>query len=635
MKFQLWIEKHTTQITAITAVLIAAGYASKYLLQLPVAYALLLAVASIIAVVPIALHAISALRVKVISIELLVTIAVIGAFVIGEYNESAVVTFLFLFGNFLEQKTLAKTRASIKSLTAMAPTTAELVNDDGSVETVDVDDVEEGDVVLVKTGGAIPVDGTVIEGQGYTDEAAVTGESRAVTKNTGDSVFSGTLLSDGYVKIKATKVGEDTTFGKIIELVEDAQDTKSHAEKFIDRFAQYYTPAVLIIALAVFLVSRDFKLAITVLVLGCPGALVIGAPVSNVAGIGNGAKRGILVKGGEAMDTFAKVDTFVFDKTGTLTEGKTALADAKVYGADAAQILTQTAAVEALSDHPLGKAILNAADAQGLDYTKLSISASQTLKGQGITATVDGQEICAGNQKLLAAHHVTLNEQQQADLAALQATGSSVVIVAVAGQVAAIYAIADTIRPELADQLAALRQAGAKHLVMLTGDNAQTANYVAEQLGIDEVHAELLPDEKVTYVKAFKDEGRTVAFVGDGINDSPSLATADIGIAMGSGTDVAIETSDIVLMQSSFAALVHAYKLAKKTVMNTRENVAIAIGVVAFLLLGLIAGFIYMASGMFVHEASILVVIFNAMRLINFGGREKEAKKVPNLTAVK
>ncbi|WP_338216739.1 heavy metal translocating P-type ATPase [Lacticaseibacillus salsurivasis] len=635
MKFQLWIEKHTTQITAITAVLIAAGYASKYLLQLPVAYAILLAVASIIAVVPIALHALSALRVKVISIELLVTIAVIGAFVIGEYNESAVVTFLFLFGNFLEQKTLAKTRASIKSLTAMAPTTAELVNDDGSIETVDVDEVEEGNVVLVKTGGAIPVDGTVIEGQGYTDEAAVTGESRAVTKNTGDSVFSGTLLSDGYVKIKATKVGEDTTFGKIIELVEDAQDTKSHAEKFIDRFAQYYTPAVLIIALAVFLVSRDFKLAITVLVLGCPGALVIGAPVSNVAGIGNGAKRGILVKGGEAMDTFAKVDTFVFDKTGTLTEGKTALADAKVYGADAAQILTQTAAVEALSDHPLGKAILNAADAQGLDYKQLTITASQTLKGQGITATVAGQEICAGNQKLLAAHHVTLNEQQQADLAALQATGSSVVIVAVAGQVAAIYAIADTIRPELADQLAALRQAGAKHLVMLTGDNAQTANYVAEQLGIDEVHAELLPDEKVTYVKAFKDEGRTVAFVGDGINDSPSLATADIGIAMGSGTDVAIETSDIVLMQSSFAALVHAYKLAKKTVMNTRENVVIAIGVVAFLLLGLIAGFIYMASGMFVHEASILVVIFNAMRLINFGGREKEAKKVPNLTAVK
>lgn len=635
MKFQLWIEKHTTQITAITAVLIVAGYASKYLLQLPVAYAILLAVASIIAVVPIALHAISALRVKVISIELLVTIAVIGAFVIGEYNESAVVTFLFLFGNFLEQKTLAKTRASIKSLTAMAPTTAELVNDDGSIETVDVDEVEEGDVVLVKTGGAIPVDGTVIEGQGYTDEAAVTGESRAVTKNTGDSVFSGTLLSDGYVKIKATKVGEDTTFGKIIELVEDAQDTKSHAEKFIDRFAQYYTPAVLIIALAVFLVSRDFKLAITVLVLGCPGALVIGAPVSNVAGIGNGAKRGILVKGGEAMDTFAKVDTFVFDKTGTLTEGKTALADAKVYSADAAQVLTQTAAVEALSDHPLGKAILNAADAQGLNYKQLAISASQTLKGQGITATVDGQEICAGNQKLLAAHHVTLNEQQQADLAALQATGSSVVIVAVAGQVAAIYAIADTIRPELADQLAALRQAGAKHLVMLTGDNAQTANYVAEQLGIDEVHAELLPDEKVTYVKTFKDEGRTVAFVGDGINDSPSLATADIGIAMGSGTDVAIETSDIVLMQSSFAALVHAYKLAKKTVMNTRENVAIAIGVVAFLLLGLIAGFIYMASGMFVHEASILVVIFNAMRLINFGGREKEAKKVPNLTAVK
>lgn len=636
MKFQMWIEKHTTQLTAASAILIVLGYASRYLLNLPLGYAISLAVASVVAGVPIFLHAYQALRVKVISIELLVTIAVIGAFIIGEYNESAIVTFLFLFGNFLEQKTLAKTRQSIKSLTEMAPTSAQLVHDDGTTEEVDVDDLDEGDVVLVKTGGAIPVDGQIVEGQGYADEAAVTGESRAVTKNTGDTVFSGTLLSDGYVKIKATKVGDDTTFAKIIELVEDAQDTKSHAEKFIDRFAKYYTPAVLVIALVVGLISRDFKLAITVLVLGCPGALVIGAPVSNVAGIGNGAKRGILVKGGSAMDTFSKVDTFVFDKTGTLTTGKTALADSKVYTADANQALQLTAAVEALSDHPLGRALTAAADDAHLDYKQLAIDNSSTIKGQGITATVAGHTVCAGNRKLLEAHDVQLTAAQQQTLSQFQATGSSIVIVAVDKQVAAIYAIADTIREGLKDELAELRKAGAKHLVMLTGDNAQTANYVANQLGIDEVHADLLPQDKVTYVKRFEDEGRKVAFVGDGINDSPSLATADIGIAMGSGTDVAIETSDIVLMQSSFAALDHAYKLSKKTVLNTRENIFISIAVVAFLLLGLVAGFIYMASGMFVHEASILVVIFNAMRLINYGKNadQKPSENVANLTAV-
>ena len=612
------------------------GYAGKYLLNAPLVYTITLATASIVAGVPIFLHAYQALRVKVISIELLVTIAVIGAFIIGEYNESAIVTFLFLFGNFLEQKTLAKTRQSIKSLTEMAPTSAELVHDDGTIEEVDVDDLDVGDVVQVKTGGSIPVDGEIVDGQGYADEAAVTGESRAVTKNAGDKVFSGTLLSDGYVKIKATKVGDDTTFAKIIELVEDAQDTKSHAEKFIDRFAKYYTPAVLVIALVVGLISRDFKLAITVLVLGCPGALVIGAPVSNVAGIGNGAKRGILVKGGSAMDTFSKVDTFVFDKTGTLTTGKTALADSKVYSPDANQALQLTAAVEALSDHPLGRALTQAADDAHLDYKSLPIENSSTIKGQGITATVAGHTVCAGNRKLLEAHDVQLSAEQAETLSQFQATGSSIVIVAIDAKVAAIYAIADTIREGLKDELAELKKAGAKHLVMLTGDNTQTANYVADQLGIDEVHADLLPQDKVTYVKQFEDEGRTVAFVGDGINDSPSLATADIGIAMGSGTDVAIETSDIVLMQSSFAALDHAYKLAKKTVLNTRENIFISIAVVAFLLLGLIAGFIYMASGMFVHEASILVVIFNAMRLINYGKHDdkKISENVANLTAV-
>lgn len=616
MKFQLFLTKHTNQITLVTGILIVLGMLSKYLLQFTLGYQVILAVASIIAVIPIAVRAWSALRNKVFSIELLVSIAVIGAFIIGEFNESAIVTFLFLFGSYLESKTLQKTRTAIKGLTDMSPTTAILVTDDGTEE-VDVDDVDEGDVVLVKTGSQVPVDGIVVEGNGYLNEASITGEARQINKQLKDSVYSGTMVENGYLKIKATQVGDDTTFAKIIELVEEAQDTKSKAEKFIDRFAQYYTPAVLVLAVLVFAFSRDFRLAITVLVLGCPGALVIGAPVSNVAGIGNGAKRGILIKGGEVVDTFAKVDTLVFDKTGTLTEGNTAVTTMHTYTNNADNQLALAAAIEGVSDHPLGQAIVSYADQQSAGVSPV-LDDTETVKGQGICAQVGKQEVVIGNQKMLTAHNIKLNPTQLKDLNDLQAGGQSTVIMAVDGQVQLIFGIADTIRPGVKDSLAALKSQGIKKLVMLTGDNELTAQAVANELNLDEVHANLLPEEKVEYVKKLKAAGNTVAFIGDGINDSPSIANADIGIAMGSGTDVAIDTSDVVLMQSSFPALVHAHGLAKKTVLNTRENIFIAIATVAFLLIGLIFGYIYMASGMFVHEASILVVIFNAMRLINF-----------------
>ncbi|WP_432541381.1 heavy metal translocating P-type ATPase [Lactiplantibacillus argentoratensis] len=631
MKFQLFLTKHTNQITLVTGILIVLGMLSKYLLQFTLGYQVILAVASIIAVIPIAVRAWSALRNKVFSIELLVSIAVIGAFIIGEFNESAIVTFLFLFGSYLESKTLQKTRTAIKGLTDMSPTTAILVTDDGTEE-VDVDDVDEGDVVLVKTGSQVPVDGIVVEGNGYLNEASITGEARQINKQLDDSVYSGTMVENGYLKIKATQVGDDTTFAKIIELVEEAQDTKSKAEKFIDRFAQYYTPAVLVLAVLVFAFSRDFRLAITVLVLGCPGALVIGAPVSNVAGIGNGAKRGILIKGGEVVDTFAKVDTLVFDKTGTLTEGNTAVTTMHTYTNNADNQLALAAAIEGVSDHPLGQAIVSYADQQSAGVSPV-LDDTETVKGQGICAQVGKQEVVIGNQKMLTAHNIKLNPTQLKDLNDLQAGGQSTVIMAVDGQVQLIFGIADTIRPGVKDSLAALKAQGIKKLVMLTGDNELTAQAVANELNLDEVHANLLPEEKVEYVKKLKAAGNTVAFIGDGINDSPSIANADIGIAMGSGTDVAIDTSDVVLMQSSFPALVHAHGLAKKTVLNTRENIFIAIATVAFLLIGLIFGYIYMASGMFVHEASILVVIFNAMRLINFQTKFDKHQPTKNIQA--
>ncbi|AER65339.1 heavy metal translocating P-type ATPase [Lacticaseibacillus rhamnosus] len=634
MKIQGFLTKHTNQITLITGILIVLGMLSKYLFQFTLGYQVILAVASVIAVIPIAVRAWSALRNKVFSIELLVSIAVIGAFIIGEFNESAIVTFLFLFGSYLESKTLQKTRTAIKGLTDMSPTTATLVTADGTEE-VDVDDVDEGDVVLVKTGSQVPVDGVVVEGNGYLNEASITGEARQVNKQLNDSVYSGTMVENGYLKIKATQVGDDTTFAKIIELVEEAQDTKSKAEKFIDRFAQYYTPAVLVLAVLVFAFSRDFRLAITVLVLGCPGALVIGAPVSNVAGIGNGAKRGILIKGGEVVDTFAKVDTLVFDKTGTLTEGNTAVTTMHTYTTNADNQLALAAAIEGVSDHPLGQAIVTYA-AQKSAGVAPALDDTETVKGQAICAKVGDQTVVIGNQKMLTAHQIELNPAQLKDLNDLQAGGQSTVIMAVDGQVQLIFGIADTIRPGVKDSLAALKAQGIKKLVMLTGDNQLTAQAVADELNLDEVHANLLPEEKVEYVKKLKADGNTVAFIGDGINDSPSIANADIGIAMGSGTDVAIDTSDVVLMQSSFPALVHAHGLAKKTVLNTRENIFIAIATVAFLLIGLVFGYIYMASGMFVHEASILVVIFNAMRLINFQtkfDKQQPAKTIQGATA--
>ncbi|WP_057811723.1 heavy metal translocating P-type ATPase [Furfurilactobacillus siliginis] len=615
MKMTRWIQKHLNNITLATGFLIAGGFILKWLQQTAVSSVFLI-IASVIAATPIIMRAWAALRLKTIGIELLVSIAVVGAFVIGEYDESAIVTFLFLFGAYLENKTLAKTRQSIKSLTEMAPTTANVVSEDGTVVSTDVDLVDKGDIVLVKTGDQIPVDGVITDGTAYVNEASVTGEARLVAKGMSDTVFAGTMVDNGSIFMEATKVGDDTTFAKIIELVEEAQDVKSPAEKFIDRFATYYTPAVLVIALLVWVGFRDFRLAITVLVLGCPGALVIGAPVSNVAGIGNGAKHGVLIKGGDVINTFSHVDTLVFDKTGTLTQGKTAVSKVITYG-DATVALAAATALEKNSTHPLGQALVSYAQTQGWSE-QAKISDVDVIKGQGIKAHVDDEILVVGNQLLMATSHIMIDADQQDDINALQAAGNSIILIAMNQQLIALVGVTDIIRPDVATSLQALKATGVKRTIMLTGDNTVTAQAIGQQAGIDEVHAEMLPADKAAFVKGLQETGAIVAFVGDGINDSPSLATADIGIAMGSGTDVAVDTSDVVLMQSSFPELVHAYGLAKKTVGNTRMNIVIAVGTVALLLFGLLAGVIYMASGMFVHEASILVVILNAMRLLSY-----------------
>lgn len=621
---QKWLMKNRNRLTAITGILIVLAFAAKWLFKSETAESGLLLAASLIGGFPIAASAWQALKVKVISIDLLVTLAILGAFVIQEFEESAIVAFLFLFGAYLEQRTLAKTRSAIKKLVEMVPETALRQTADGDFEEVDLDDLDEGDILLVKTGGKIPVDGEVVSGSGTANEASITGESMPLGKKPGDPVYAGTILENGTIRIKAEKVGDETTFGKIIELVEEAQDSKSQAERLIDRFSKYYTPVVLLLAIIVGLISQDLELAVTILVLGCPGALVIGVPVSNVAGIGNGAKQGILFKGSEVITKFSKVDTIMFDKTGTLTYGDPRVSQVKKYGQGqlAEQLLVS---VEKESAHPLAKAITGYYE----DLEAKEVEASQVLQGGGIVAQVAGQQVLVGNRYLLDQYHVPVTKEMEKDMEELASAGNSLVLVAVNGRLELALGLKDEIRAGVKEDLAALKKLGVKNLLLLSGDNQKTVDLVAEELGLTEAYGQLLPEDKAEFVKKRQAAGEIVAFVGDGINDSPSLARADIGIAMGSGTDVAIETSNVVLMNGSFDRIPRALALAKATRRNMIENITIALAVVAVLLVSVLASsWMNMAIGMFVHEGSILVVILNAMRLLAYRSKLQKSRKL-------
>ncbi|MGB3960031.1 MAG: heavy metal translocating P-type ATPase, partial [bacterium] len=574
-----------------------------------------LIIASLLGATPITIQAYQALRVKVVSIDVLVTIAVLGAFLIQNYEEAAIVTFLFLFGAYLEQRTLNQTRSAIKELTEMAPESAIKLMENGKFQEVEVDEVDVGDVLLVKTGAKVPVDGTVLSGEGYINEASITGESVPVGKEKGAKVYAGTILDNGTLQIVADRVGEDTTFSKIIELVEEAQDSKSEAERFIDRFSKYYTPAVLVISFIVWLFTRNVELAITILVLGCPGALVIGVPVSNVAGIGNGARHGVLLKGSEVVTDFSRLDTIVFDKTGTLTEGNPSVAQTKYYGDNLEEVLGYLASVERESDHPLAKAVLEEIG----ETTFLPVENTEVVKGGGIVAYVNGHRIAVGNVALMEKENVELTEEARADIASFEEKGNSLVLTAVDGQLKVLMGVRDQIRFGVKKDLQKLRQLGVKNLVMLSGDNQGTVDRVGRELGLTEAHGNMLPEDKAAYIRRLVEKGQIVAFVGDGVNDSPALASANIGIAMGGGTDVAIETSDIVLMNSDFSRLPHALGLAKAIARNMRQNIVIAVGVVFILLTGLLLGdWVNMSIGMLVHEGSILAVILNGMRLLGY-----------------
>lgn len=610
IKVQQFFIKYQRIILTINTIMILLAEAFKWLFHINIAYQILMLVIGIIGLIPILMTAISSLKVKLVSIDVLVSLAVIGAIIIGEYNEAAIVTWLFSLGEVLEELTLKKTRKAVADLTKMAPQTALVLQDDGTTEEEDVDFVDPGEKILIKTGDQVPVDGKIVSGSGYLNEANVNGESKPANKKKGDSVYAGTILDDGTLTVETTAAGEDTTFGKIIEMVEEAQDSKSHTEKLINHFAQYYTPAVLVIAIVVGLITKNFKLAITVMVLGCPGALVIGVPVSTVAGIGNGAKNGVMFKGSQVMDATRKVDEIAFDKTGTLTVGYPEINEIHILNGDRNEIINLAVSIEARSNHPLAKAIAKLSD------EKINHITTNIIKGKGISATLENDKYYLGNLALIE-EHTFVNAKLTKVVNKLGNLGNSIVIFSNTDQsMLAAFGIKDRLRPESKAALLKLKQLEIKKLVMLSGDNQETAKQIAAELPIDEVHGQMLPADKAQFVKNEQANGHHIAFIGDGVNDSPALANADVAIAIGSGTDVAVDVADIVLVKNDLRKIDYALAISKRTVLNMNENIAIALLTVLLLFLGLFAGYVEMASGMFIHEFSILVVILNGMRLI-------------------
>lgn len=571
--------------------------------------------ATVVAGFPILIKAIMALTQRAFSIELLVVIAITGALYLNELTESSLVSFFFLFGDYLEARTLERTRDSIRGLMDLVPQEA-FVMIDGAPVLIPVEEIEEGQTVLIKTGGKIAVDGTVHDGSGSVNQASMTGESIPVYKQAGDPVFAGTVLEQGTLRVIATEVGEDTSFARMIELVEEAQESKTTAEKFLNRFAKWYTPAIIVLSVLVFLVTRNLHMAITFLVIACPGALVIGAPVSTVVGIGNAARQGVLYKGGESLEKMAKVDTALFDKTGTLTRGKPEVTLFEVFETEKEDRISEAVYLaEQVSEHPLGNAIMDFLENR-VQNKQHSIQ-GEVIPGQGVRAILEDARIAVGNEALMEAEGIAVTEALEQRLQEMRDTGKTMMLIAYNGRAAGLIGIEDRLKDGAQEAIGHLREAGITEIHMLSGDHEKTVAAVAERLDLDSAIGSMKPDGKAEVVKEMKSRGKTVLMAGDGVNDAPALALADVGLAMGmGGADVSIETADVVLMSSEIRQAAIAKLIARRTVANIRENTAIAMITVVLLLVGVLQERVGLSIGMFVHEASILAVILNAMRLI-------------------
>ena len=553
------------------------------------------------------------------SIEMLMTIAAAGAVIIDASEEAAAVVFLFLVGELLEGVAAGKARESIKSLTALVPKTA-LLEENGQTREVPAERLAVGSIILVRPGDRISADGVITGGESSIDEAPVTGESTPVAKSEGDTVFAGTINGAAALRVRVTAAAEDNTIARVVRLVEEAQEKKAPTERFIDRFSRYYTPGVVVVAALVAILpplvagaswSEWVYKGLAILLIGCPCALVISTPAAIAASLSSGARRGLLLKGGAVLETLGKLTAVALDKTGTLTSGKPQVTDVVAFGHKAEEVLRLAAAIETGSSHPLARAILAKAEEDEVDIP--AANGAKAIGGKGVTAIVENREIFLGSPKA-AAELVPLPMAHSRRIASLNDEGKTVSILVVDGVLAGAIAMRDEPRPDAKAGLKALADAGVK-TIMLTGDNARTATAIGKDLGI-EVRAELMPEDKQRIVGELKREGFVVGKVGDGINDAPALAAADIGIAMGGGTDVALETADAAILHGRVGDIAGMIELSKQTMRNIHQNIAIALGLKAVFLITTIIGVTGLWPAILADTGATVLVTINALRLL-------------------
>ncbi|MGI6296190.1 MAG: heavy metal translocating P-type ATPase [Armatimonadota bacterium] len=608
--------------TAASGALLAAGGIVWLISGTSTITAILFLLSAIIGGIFTARTAALSLRGLVLDTNLLVTVAAIGAIALREYAEAGAVMFLFSLGGTLEAYTVDKTRKSIMSLIETAPSSA-MVRRNGSFVSVDVHDIEVGETVLVKPGDKIPVDGTIVEGESTVDQSPITGESAPVAKGPGDVVYAGTINGRGSFEARSTSPAEDNTLSRIINMVEQAQSQRAPAQRFSETFGRYYTPSVIGLAVVVAIVGplfmeggyKDwFSRALTLLVVSCPCALVISTPVAIVAAIGNAAKSGVLIRGGAHLEMLGNVTIAAFDKTGTLTQGKLSLCGVIPFNSNSADdVLAIAAAIESRSEHPLADAIIEAARNANLPERKVQFF--EAFPGKGARAVVEGEAFYIGSTRFM--RELGIDVPGTTAMAEMQVRGCSVVYLADDKTLRGAIGASDTLKPNSADAISKLKQVGIRKTVMLTGDTAQSGRAIAGQLGIDEEHAELLPEDKLRMIRELGMGKERVAMVGDGINDSPALAAADVGIAMGgAGTPAAIEAADVALMADDIAMLPYAISLSKRARSVIIQNITLSLLVVVLLVFGALTNKISLAIGVLGHEGSALLVIANSMRLL-------------------
>ena len=554
-----------------------------------------------------------------IGIEALMLIAVVGCIVFGLWEEAAALVFLYSLAEAIEELTFARTRSAIRDLLDLAPKHARRLVD-GREEEIPAEQLAVGDVFVVRPGEALPTDGVVHEGRSTLDEAPVTGESVPVEKGPGQEVFAGTVNGAAAIEVEVTRAYADNTLQRIVHLVEEAQSQKSRAQRFVDRFATRYSPAVLAAAVLVTVIGglidgdwTEWALrGVTVLVAGAPCALVMSVPVAAAAAISRAGREGILIKGGLQLEALGRVQVVAFDKTGTLTKGAPEVTDVVTLDShDRRQALRLAAAVEARSEHPLARAVVTYTLAQGIEPP--SADGFQALVGHGASARVDGTEVWVGSPQLVAQR--LRKAYVPAGMERLQDEGKTVVFVGEGDRLLALLALRDEPRPEAARAVAELRRLGVRHVSMLTGDNERTARAIAARLGLDEVFAELKPEDKVAQVKALQQRHGAVAMVGDGINDAPALATADLGIAMGTGgTDAAIEAADVALMADEITKVAQALRLGRRATAISRQNLLFSIVLLAVLIPSAVAGLLTVVVAVAVHEVAELLAVGNGVR---------------------